>query len=164
MYDNMLKEMQDKMKPVTELAELNKKAVEKIFALQSGYFADCVNASLAQVKALAEVKEPKQALELQMSFIKQQEAKWSEVAEQELAALNEVREEMSSLFEQNLSALGEMPYFDLSKLELPKFDMSQFDLSKFDINSFMPKTEAEKPAAKPAARKAASAASASAAS
>jgi len=164
MYDNMLKEMQDKMKPVTELAELNKKAVEKIFALQSGYFADCVNASLAQVKALAEVKEPKQALELQMSFIKQQEAKWSEVAEQELATLNEVREEMNSLFEQNLSALSEMPYFDLSKLELPKFDMSQFDLSKFDINSFMPKTEAEKPAAKPTARKAASAASASAAS
>lgn len=164
MYDNMLKEMQDKMKPVTELAEFNKKAVEKIFALQSGYFADCVNASLAQVKALAEVKEPKQALELQMSFIKQQEAKWSEVAEQELATLNEVREEMNSLFEQNLSALSEMPYFDLSKLELPKFDMSQFDLSKFDINSFMPKTEAEKPAAKPAARKAASAASASAAS
>ena len=164
MYDNMLKEMQDKMKPVTELAEINKKAVEKIFALQSGYFADCVNASLAQVKALAEVKEPKQALELQMGFIKQQEAKWTEVAEQELATLNEVREEVSSLFEQSLSSLSEMPYFDLTKLDLPKFDMNQFDMTKFDISNFMPKTEAEKPAAKPSARKAASAASASAAS
>lgn len=164
MYDNMLKEMQDKMKPVTELAEINKKAVEKIFALQSGYFADCVNASLAQVKALAEVKEPKQALELQMGFIKQQEAKWTEVAEQELATLNEVREEVSSLFEQSLGSLSEMPYFDLTKLDLPKFDMNQFDMTKFDISNFMPKTEAEKPAAKPAARKAASAASASAAS
>jgi len=163
MYDNMLKEMQDKMKPVTELAEINKKAAEKIFALQSGYFADCVNAGLAQVKALAEVKEPKQALELQMNFIKQQEAKWTEVAEQELAALNEVREEMSELFEQNLSALTEMPFFDMSKLELPKFDMNQFDLSKFGINNFMPKTESDKSAAKPAARKATSAASASAA-
>jgi hypothetical protein len=154
MYDNILKEMQDKMKPVTELAEINKKAVEKIFALQSGYFADCVNAGLAQVKALAEAKEPKQALELQMNFIKQQEAKWTEVAEQELAALNKVREEMSELFEQNLSALSNMPFFD----------MSQFDLSKFDISNFMPKTESDKSAARPAARKTSSAASASAAS
>lgn len=168
MYDNMLKEMQDKMKPVTELADINKKAVEKIFALQSGYFADCVNAGLAQVKALAEVKEPKQALELQMDFIKQQEAKWTEVAEQEMAALTEVREEMSSLFEQGLSSMTDMPYFDLTKLEMPNFDMSQFDfskfdLSKFDITKFMPSTEAEKkPAAKPAARKASSAASATA--
>lgn len=159
MYDNMLKEMQEKMKPVTELAEINKKAMEKIFALQSGYFADCVSATLAQVKALAEVKEPKEVLELQIKFIKQQEAKLTETAEQEFAALNEVREQFSSLVEESLSSLSEVPYFDLSKMELPKFDLSTFDFSKF-----MPKTETAKPAAKPAARKASSAASASAAS
>jgi len=156
MYDNMLKEMQEKMKPVTELAEINKKAMEKIFTLQSSYFADCVSASLAQIKALAEVKEPKEALELQVKFIKQQEAKWTEVAEQEFAALNEVREEVSSLVEEGLSSLTEAPYFDLTKMELPKFDLSAFDFSKF-----MPKTEQAKPASR-STRKSSSAASASA--
>ncbi|MDY6891034.1 MAG: phasin family protein [Pseudomonadota bacterium] len=161
-YDNMLEEMQDKMKPVTELAEVNKKAVEKIFALQSGYFADCINASLAQVKALTEVREPQQALELQMGFIKQREAKWTEVTKEELAALNEVREQISSLFEQSLNSLQDLSLFDLTKLDLPDFGLKQFDLSKFDLSNFMPKTAAaEKPAAKPAARKATSASAAS---
>lgn len=155
MYDNMLKEMQDKMKPVSELVELNRKAAEKIIALQSELFTDSVNDSLAQIKALAEVKEPKQAFELQMSYLKELEAKWSSTAEKELAALNEVREEITSLFEQSLESLKDMPYFDLSKFELPGFDLKTFDLS-----AFMPKTADKKPAAKPAARKTASAAAA----
>lgn len=159
MYDNMLKEMQDKMKPVTDLVELNRKTAEKIFALQSAFFTDSVNASVAQVKALAEVKEPKQAFELQMSFLKEQESKWSDTAEQELAALNEVREEVSALFEQSFSSLGDLPGFDLNKFEMPSFDLKGFDLS-----SFMPKVEeAKKPAAKPATRKANSASAAASA-
>ncbi len=159
MYDNMLKEMQDKMKPVTDLVELNRKTAEKIFALQSELFTESVNASLAQVKALAEVKEPKEAFELQLAFIKDQEAKWSNTAEQELAALNTVREEFTSLMEQGLESMNDLPYFDMSKFELPTFDLKGFDFS-----SFMPKaataaeTEEKKPVAKPAARKATSAA------
>jgi hypothetical protein len=165
MYDNMLKEMQDKMKPVTNLIELNRKAAEKIFALQSELFTESVNASLAQVKALADVKEPKEMFELQLAFIKEQEAKWSNTAEQELAALNEVREELTSLMEQGIESMNELPYFDMSKFELPAFDKNVFDFS-----SFMPKTaaaseqEEKKAAAKPAntpVRKAASAAAGS---
>lgn len=165
MYDNMLKEMQDKLKPVTDLVELNRKAAEKIFALQSELFTESVNAGLAQVKALSEVKEPKEAFELQMSFLKQQEAKWSNTAEQEIAALNEVREELTALMEQSLESMNELPYFDMSKFELPGFDLKGFDFS-----TFMPKTagetatEEKKPVAKPAARKASSAAASTAAS
>ncbi|MBV0931788.1 phasin family protein [Marinobacterium weihaiense] len=158
MYDNMLKEMQDKMKPVADLAEANRKAAEKIFALQSAFFTDSVNAGLAQVKALSEVKEPKEVFELQMSFIKSQEAKWTDTAEQELAALNEVREEASALFEQSLSSLGDMSY-------MTKFEMPSFDMKGLDFSSFMPKTddESKKPAAtnaKPATRKSNSASAA----
>ncbi len=165
MYDNMLKEMQDKMKPVTDLVELNRKTAEKIFALQSELFTDSVNASLAQVKALTEVKEPKEAFELQMAFFKEQEAKWSNTAEQEFAALNEVREEITSLMEQGIESMNELPYLDMSKFEMPAFDLKGFDFA-----SFMPKATAEadkeekKPVAKPAARKATSATSSSAAS
>jgi len=169
MYD-VLKDMQEKMKPVTALTEANQKAIEKIFALQSEYFTECVNAGLAQAKALAEVKEPKEALQLQLSFLKEQEAKWSDVAEKELAALTEVREQVSALMEESFLSLGEAPYFDLKKFEMPAMDMSGFDLSKF-----MPKTETaaaqpQKPAAstaaasKPAARKANSASASASAS
>ncbi|MBA4502109.1 phasin family protein [Marinobacterium marinum] len=167
MYDNMLKDMQDKMKPMTQLVELNRKAAEKIFSLQSELFTTSVNASLAQFKALAEVKEPKEAFELQMSFIKEQEAKWSDTAEQELAALNEVREEFTSLLEQGLESMNDLPCFDLSKFELPAFDMKGFDLS-----GWMPKAEEtakaeaskaeSKPAVKQPVRKASSAASSAA--
>ncbi|MBR9828708.1 MAG: phasin family protein [Oceanospirillales bacterium] len=161
MYDNMLKEMQSKMKPVTELAELNRKAAERIFALQSEFFTNSVNASIAQVKALTEVKDPKDAFTLQMNFLKEQEAQWSEVAEQELAALNEVREEVTSIFEQSLDAMNAMPSVDMSAFTVPAFD-----LKGFDINAFMPKAAAEaetekQPAAKPAARKTHSAQAAS---
>ncbi|GAA0685624.1 hypothetical protein GCM10009104_09100 [Marinobacterium maritimum] len=167
MYDNMLKEMQDKMKPVTDLVELNRKAAEKIFALQSELFTESVNAGLAQVKALSEVKEPKAAFELQMTFLKEQEAKWSNTAEQELAALNEVREELTSLMEQGIESMNELPYFDMSKFELPAFDLKGFDFSGFMPKAAAQAPEEEKkpaPAAKPAARKASSAASSSSAS
>ncbi len=148
MFD-ALKEMQEKMKPVTALTEANQKAVEKIFALQSEYFTDCVNASLAQVKALAEVKEPKEVIQLQMEFLKAQEAKWSEVTEKELAAMTEVREQASALFEESLLSFGS----DLPKFEMPAMDMSSFDLTKFDLSKFMPNVEAPEAekTAKPAA-------------
>ncbi len=150
MFD-ALKEMQEKMKPVTALTEANQKAVERIFALQSEYFTDCVNASLAQVKALAEVKEPKEAIQLQVEFLKTQEAKWSEVTEKELAAMTEVREQASALFEESLLSFGS----ELPKFEMPAMDMSSFDLTKFDLSKFMPNLEAataEKPAKPAAAR------------
>lgn len=151
MYEKMLKEMQDKMKPMTELVELNRKAAEKIFSLQSELLTDSVNDSLAQIKALTEAKDPREAFELQMNFLKEQEAKWSNTAEQELAALNEVREELTSLFEQGIDSMNEMPYFDMSKFELPAFDLKGFDFS-----GFMPKTateETQKEDKKPAAAK-----------
>ncbi|MBP0049176.1 phasin family protein [Marinobacterium sp. AK62] len=157
MYD-VFKEMQEKMKPVTQLTEANQKAVETIFALQSEYFTNCLNAGLAQVKALAEVKEPKEAIQLQMSYLKDQEAKWTEVAEKELAALTEVREQMSALVEDSLMSLGDAPYFDPKQFEMPAMDMSAFDLSKFMPNVDTTAAQPKKPAAsKPAARKASSA-------
>lgn len=159
MFD-ALKEMQEKMKPVTALTEANQKAVEKIFALQSEYFTECVNASLAQVKALAEVKDPKEAFQLQMDYLKTQESKWTEVAEKELATLNEVREQASTLFEESLLSFG---------TDLPKFEMPSMDMSNFDMSKFMPTLDTateEKPkkpaASRTTARKSSSASSATA--
>ena len=51
MYDDMLKEMKDKMAPVVEMAEINKKTAETLVSLQTEYLSDFVNASLAQIKS-----------------------------------------------------------------------------------------------------------------
>eukprot|EP01156_Anaeramoeba_ignava_P015721 Anaeramoba_ignava/a615076_11.p2 GENE.a615076_11~~a615076_11.p2 ORF type:complete len:156 (+),score=0.76 a615076_11:58-525(+) len=137
----MYEEMKDKMKPVMDMAEINKKTAETIISLQSDYFTDFVNTSLAQVKALTEVKEPKEALDLQIKFVKELEEKITSVAEKEVAALTDAKEQLTAIFEKSFADMGELPaYFDMSK-----FDMSKFDLSAFDMTKYMP--EAMKPKA-----------------
>jgi len=154
MYDDMLKEMKDKMAPVVEMAEINKKAVETLVSLQSEYFSDFVTSGLAQVKALTEVKEPKEAFELQVKFFKELEGKITGTAEKEFAALNDAKEQLTTLVEKSVSEMGEMPYFG---------DLSKFDLSSFDLTQFIPESAKPKAAAKSTPRKT-TAASASAAS
>jgi phasin family protein len=162
MYEDMIKDMKEKMAPVVELAELNKKTTETLVSLQADYFSDFVNSSLAQVKALTEVKEPKEAFELQVKYLKELEAKTTGVAEKEVAALTEAREQFTSLVEKSFSEMGDMPYFDMSKFDLSKFDMSKFDMSAFDISKYMPEASKPKTAAKSTARKTTAASSASA--
>lgn len=151
MYDDMLKEMKDKMAPVVEMAEINKKTAETLISLQSEYFSDFVTSGLAQVKALTEVKEPKEAFELQVKYIKELEGKISGTAEKEMAALTDAKEQLTALIEKSVSEI-DMSAFDMSKLDLSafdlsKFDMSKFDMSAFDMSKFMP--EAMKPKAAP---------------
>ncbi len=159
MYDDMLKEMKDKMAPVVEMAEINKKTAETLVSLQTEYFSDFVNSSLAQVKALTEVKEPKEAFDLQVKFFKELEGKISGTAEKEMATLTDARDQLTSLIEKSMSEIGEMPYFpDMSKFA----DMSKFDFSMFDMSKYMPQATKPKAAAKSTPRKSASAPAAAA--
>lgn len=59
MYEDLMKDMQDKMKPVTEMAEINKTTAEKLISLQSEYMTELFNTGIAQMKALSDIKEPK---------------------------------------------------------------------------------------------------------
>ncbi|MBR9885206.1 phasin family protein [Marinobacterium lacunae] len=113
----MYEEMKDKMKPVMDMAEINKKTTEKLIALQSQYVSDFVNASLSQMKTLSGTKEPKAAFEAQVKYLKEVEAKLTEVAEKEMAALTEAKEELTSIVEKAASELSTTPYF----AELQKF-------------------------------------------
>lgn len=119
MYENM----KDKMKPVMDMAEINKKTTEKLIALQSAYVSEFVNASLGQMKTLSEVREPKAAIELQVQYLKDVEAKLTDVAEKEMAALVEAREQLTSLIEKSVADLGDvkdMPFMaDLQKFMKP---------------------------------------------
>ncbi len=166
MYNDMMKDLKDKMQPVVDITEVNKKAAEKLFALQSACVTDLFNSSISQMKALTEVKEPKSAVELQVQFFKALESKLTDVAEQEIATLTEAKDQLSEIVEKSISELSEMPtsYFgDFSKFaDFSKFtDMSKFaDFSKFaDLSAFTAApaaAETEKKApAKAAPRKAA---------
>ncbi|WP_432694974.1 phasin family protein [Marinobacterium sp. YM272] len=113
----MYEDMKDKMKPVMDMAEINKKTTEALISLQSQYVSDFVNSSLTQMKALTETKEPKAAFEAQVKYLKDVEAKLTDVAEKEMAALTTAREELTSIIEQSVSDMSSSPYF----AELQKF-------------------------------------------
>lgn len=140
MYEDMMKDVQENMKPVVDMAEINKKAAEKLIQLQSGYVSDFVNATMAQMQALSSIKDPQEAINLQVEYVKQLEAKLTTVAEEEMATLNEAKDELTAVIEKSFSELGlaDMNYFE--------------ELSKF----MTPATAAENPApVAPAAKKAA---------
>lgn len=162
MYEDMMKDLKEKMQPVVDMTEINKKAAEKLIALQSSCMTDLFNAGLSQVKAMSEVREPKAAVELQVKFFKDVEAKITDVAEQEIATLTEARDQLTEIVEKSISEITEMPtsYFgDFSQFT----DFSKLsDFSKLpDFSKFMPtffeaeKVEPKKAPAKAAPRKAA---------
>ena len=113
----MINEFKDNMKPVMDMAEINKKTAEKLIALQSAYVTEVVNASLSQMKTLSETKDPKAALDLQVKYLKDAESKMTEVAEKEIAALAAAKAELTAVVESSLEDLSSAPYF----AELQKF-------------------------------------------
>jgi hypothetical protein len=109
MYEDILKDMQEKMKPVTEMAEINKDTAEKLISLQSEYMTDLFNTGIAQMKALGEVKEPKTALEMQVKYFKEIEAKMTDTAEKELAAISSAKEKLTDIIEKSMFDMSEAP-------------------------------------------------------
>ncbi len=116
MYDDLMKDVQEKIQPAIDVAEVNKKALETLFSLQSEYIRDFVDSGVAQLKALSEVREPQEMIELHVQFMKELEGRMTETAEKELAALTAAKEEISAIVKKSLSEMGDMPYVtDLNK-------------------------------------------------
>ncbi|MGB0663179.1 MAG: phasin family protein [Pontibacterium sp.] len=111
MYEDLMKEMKEKMQPFMTMSEINKTAAEKIFTLQSEYFTDFVNSSVEQLKALTEVKDPKALMEFQLAYAKTLESKMTSVAEEEMAAISEAQEKISAIIEKSLEEVGSADYF-----------------------------------------------------
>lgn len=149
MYEDMMKDMQEKMKPVTEMAEVNKTTAEKLISLQSEYLTDLFNSGLAQMKALSEVKEPQAAFELQVKYFKDLEAKLTNVAEQELAALATAKEQLTELVEKSVSEMNESPVVT----EMTKMMHDAQEKFEEATKAFTPEAAAPAPAKKPAAKR-----------
>jgi len=155
MYDDLMKDVQEKMQPAIDVAEVNKKALETLFSLQSEYVTDFVDSSVAQLKALSEVKDAKDAIELQVQFFKNLEVKMTSVAEKELAALTTAKEEISGIVEKSLSEIGDMPYVsDFNKFITEATEATTNAISEATAavvpETVVPKTKAEPAAAAPA--------------
>ncbi|MEH6650441.1 MAG: phasin family protein [Motiliproteus sp.] len=101
MYENMIEEMTNRMKPVMDLAETNKKVLETLASVQKDTLTDVVNASMEQFQALSQCKDPKAALELQVQFYKALEAKMTNTTEQSIAAFSEVKNAYTSVLEES---------------------------------------------------------------
>lgn len=162
--EEQLQPMKSQIQPALDMAEINKKAAEKLISLQSDYVTDFVNSSLAQFKALLDTKDPKEALHLQIEFFKTVDAKFTEVAEKELAALSEAKDQLADVVETSLTEFADAPFMK----DLKGFDFSQFDVFKVmaaNAEKAGKATPARKaaPAAKPAAAAAAKAEAAPAA-
>ncbi|SEQ76644.1 phasin family protein [Amphritea atlantica] len=163
MYEEMMKDVQENMKPVVDMAEINKKAAEKLIELQSGYVSDFVNATMAQMQALSSIKDPKEAIDLQVEYVKTLETKLTNVAEEEMAALNSAKAELTAVIEKSFAGLGlkDMNYFeDLSAFmtaAAPKAKKADTKPAAKAAAKPAPakKAAAPKPAAKPAPAKAA---------
>lgn len=137
MYDAMMKNFADQMAPFTKVAEINKKTAEKLFELQSAYMTEMFNAGMTQFKALTGATEPKSAIEMQIAFYKEMEAKLTAAAEQEVAALTSAREELTSVFEESMAAIADTDYLK--------------EMSNFDLAAMMPSTEKKTRTARKAA-------------
>ncbi|RAU19332.1 phasin family protein [Nitrincola tibetensis] len=128
--EEQLEPVKEKLKPALEMAEVNKSTAEKLIALQSDYVSDFVNTSLAQFKALVEAKDPQEALHLQVEYFKTLDAKFTHVAEKELAALTEAKDKITEIVEKSFADIGDVPFL------MP--DLKSMDFSKFDISSLIP--------------------------
>jgi hypothetical protein len=153
MYNEMMNQFQAQMAPFTKAAEINKQTAEKLFGMQQTVATEMLNRGLEHVKALTESKEPKAALELQVAFFKEMEAKLNTVAEEEISALMTAKAELTEIFEKSTQemteeAMAQFSKFDLAKFDLAQFDLAKFDMKNFDLSNFMPSVEAAKPAAK----------------
>lgn len=104
----MTKELENLFKPVQELADVNTKTVEALFALQKSYVEEITNASVEQFKTLVECKDPQAALDLQVKFYKSVEAKLTETAEKGTATMVEAKDAYVAVIEESAKKVTEM--------------------------------------------------------
>lgn len=97
MYESTFENVKSSFQPLIELAQLNRKTLEKMTSVQTSYLTDCISSSIKQVKTLAESGSPQRATELSFEMVKEFESKLTGATEQNLAALAELREAYSSL-------------------------------------------------------------------
>ncbi|OMH32753.1 phasin family protein [Motiliproteus sp. MSK22-1] len=107
MYESFFKDVESSLKPAIDMAAVNQKALAKLTSLQAECINECVDAQFKQFQALSKSKDPQSAVELQISFIKDFEAKVANTAELNVAAINDASEAIKKIVNQGLEQLAQ---------------------------------------------------------
>ncbi len=136
MRQDIIKDIQEKLMPVTMISDINKSAAEKLITLQTEYMTDLFNTGLAQMKALSGVHEPKEAFELQIKYFKELDAKLANITEKEVAMLSATKEQLMDVIEKNISEMSDIyGMADISKFMQDAQDKIQETIKVTPLNS-----------------------------
>ncbi|WP_207063060.1 phasin family protein [Motiliproteus sp. SC1-56] len=119
MYEDLLKDMQEKMQPMLDVAEINRKTLEKMASVQSEYLTECISCGINQAKALAEAGDAKTVADLQFKYLKEFESKLTASAEENIAAINEAKEAITELLSNTYGRIAESTPFADSATSAP---------------------------------------------
>ncbi len=152
MYEKLIADMKSNLQPLMDVAEINRKTLEKLTEVHTEYATDCFNAGLKQIEALTEVKDPQKATELQIKFVKDLDGKTSSVVEQSVTALTKAKDDYSKIMEQACARMTEGKLFeDVTKVFNEALTEQQKAFNNvLDIESLAAGKAARKPAPKKA--------------
>lgn len=99
MYDKVVKEAQDNLKPVMDMVAINSQAVEKLVQQQAAYMSEVLNAGLAQARTVSEAKDPASAAEAQKAYVEEMGSKLMAAAKQNLDVMMEAKDALTKVAE-----------------------------------------------------------------
>lgn len=97
MFDQISTKFQDSLKPVTELAEVNIKAMEQLTQAQSTLFNSLVSGNVAFAQELAAQKDIAGIVAVQKSYAEDLQEKLTTAAKESYALLAETQEKAGEL-------------------------------------------------------------------
>ncbi len=87
--------------PLMDIATVNLSTAQKFTELQAGFITNLMDLGLNQLQALSDAKDPQQALELQLKWIKTLNTKWDDLTEQEIKTAREAQASITGILEKN---------------------------------------------------------------
>jgi len=105
MIESMFKDVNVNFQPLVDAAEINTATTSKLVQMQAAFVTDMLTAGLANTKAVAELRDPKEVFESQQEFARGLGQKCAEAAQEQFATLNEAKEEMQKLAQDSFGSL-----------------------------------------------------------
>jgi phasin family protein len=97
MFDKMNEQLQNSMKPVTDLANLNAKALEQLATQQSTLFSTLMSGGMAFAQNSAEQKDVNTLMEAQKSYAQDVQETVLKAAKESYAVISETQEKSGEL-------------------------------------------------------------------
>ncbi|MFT5708967.1 MAG: phasin family protein [Oceanospirillaceae bacterium] len=100
MFDKMNEQMQNSLKPLTDLANLNAKAFEQLAQQQSNLFSSLMSGGVAFAQKSAENKDVNTLAESQKTYAQEVQETVVSAAEESYAIISQTQEKSSELLKQ----------------------------------------------------------------